>query len=134
MELGILYVRKGNYDKAVDLFQRVVREEPGSAEAHNNLGVAYLGQDAYEAAERAFQAAMRIDSGFVLPYYNLACVYARQGLDVDAIIYLRKAVERDERARLWAKDDEDFASLRSDVIFQELVNTAPGSGGGATER
>ena len=125
MEIGVLYAQKGHYDKAADLFQKIVKERPRSAEARNNLGFVYLKQGKYNMAEREFNEALKIDGDFVLAYYNLACLYTRKGLDVEAMIYLKKAVQRDERVRLWAMTDEDFETLRSDAVFQELLGTAP---------
>ena len=87
-------------------------------------------------AEREFKEAIRLEPAFVLPYYNLACLYTRKGINVDALIYLKKALKRDERVKQWVKTDKDFDRLRSDVVFQELVGGSPAKKEGAkkTER
>lgn len=121
MEVGVLYARKGKYQKAEELFRKVVEQSPMSAEARNNLGFVYLQQGKYEAAEGEFKDALRFDPAYVLAYYNLACLYARKKMDVDAIIYLKRALEKDERVKLWAAGDEDFERLRSDDVFRELI-------------
>jgi len=121
LEIGTLYAQKGAYEKAEELFQRVTKENPSSAQAHNNLGFVYLKQEKYDQAEKEFKEALRIDPAFVLPYYNLACLYSRKGMDIEALIYLKRALNRDARVKLWAAADEDFTGLRSDVVFQELV-------------
>lgn len=121
MEIGGLYAQKGDYQKAEELFKKVIREKRSSSQAHNNLGFVYLKQGKYTLAERQFKEALKIDPGFVLPYYNLACLYSRKRMDVEALIYLQKASMRDERVKQWATADEDFKRLRSDVVFQELV-------------
>ena len=121
LEIGSLYARKGKYDKAEELFQKVTKENPSSAKGHNNLGFVYLKQEKYELAEKEFKEALRIDSASVLPYYNMACLYSRKGMEVEALIYLKRALKRDARVKLWAITDEDFDGLRSDVVFQELV-------------
>ncbi|MBW2039959.1 MAG: tetratricopeptide repeat protein [Deltaproteobacteria bacterium] len=121
MEIGALYAQKGRYQKAEGLFQKVLKEDPSSAKAHNNLGFIYLKQGKYELAEKEFKEALKIDPASVLPYYNLACLYSRKGMEVEALIYLKRALNRDERVKLWAMSDEDFEGLRSDVVFQELV-------------
>jgi len=127
LEIGTLYARKGAYKKAEDIFQRVTKENPSSARARTNLGFVYLKQEEYEKAEGEFKEAIRIDPAFVLPYYNLACLYSRKGMDVEALIYLKRALNRDARVKVWAATDEDFARLRSDVVFQELVDIPPPS-------
>jgi tetratricopeptide (TPR) repeat protein len=121
LEIATLYAQKGKYQKAEELFQKVAKENPASAKAHNNLGVVRLKQAKYDMAEREFKEAMRIDPAFVLPYYNLACLYSRKGVDVDALIYLKRALKRDERVKQWVKTDKDFDRLRSDTVFQELL-------------
>ncbi len=125
LEIGTLYAQKGAYEKAEELFQRVTKENPSSAQARNNLGFVYLKQEEYEKAEGEFKEAVRINPAFVLPYYNLACLYSRKGMDVEALIYLKRALNRDARVKLWAATDEDFAGLRSDVVFQELMGIPP---------
>jgi len=125
LEIATLYAQKGKYQKAEELFQKVAKENPASAKAHNNLGVVRLKQEKYDMAEREFKEAMRIDPAFVLPYYNLACLYSRKGVDVDALIYLKRALKRDERVKQWVKTDKDFDRLRNDAVFQEVLGGSP---------
>ena len=121
LDIGVLYAQKGKYQKAEELFQKVAKENPSSAKAHNNLGFVYLKEGKYDVAEKEFKDALRIDPASVLPYYNLACLYSRKGMEVEALIYLKRALKRDARVKLWAMTDEDFEGLRSDVVFQELL-------------
>lgn len=134
LEIATLYAQKGKYQKAEELFQKVAKENPSSAKVHNNLGVVCLKQDKYDMAEREFKEAMRLDPAFVLPYYNLACLYSRKGVNVEALIYLKKALRRDERVKQWIKTDGDFDRLRSDVVFQELVGGLPPKKEGARKQ
>jgi tetratricopeptide (TPR) repeat protein len=113
LEIATLYAQKGKYQKAEELFQKVAKENPSSAKAHNNLGVVRLKQEKYDMAEREFKEAMRLEPAFVLPYYNLACLYSKKGVSVEALIYLKKALKRDERVKQWVKTDKDFDRLRS---------------------
>jgi TolA-binding protein len=121
MEIGSLYAQKGDYQKAEGLFQKVAKENPSSARSRNNLGFVYLKQQKYDLAEREFKEAIRLDPAFTLPYYNLACLYTRKGIDVDALIYLKRALNRDARVKTWAAEDEDLAKLKSDAVFQDLI-------------
>jgi tetratricopeptide (TPR) repeat protein len=130
LEIGALYAQKGKYDKAEELFQKVAKENSSSAKAHNNLGFVYLKQEKYELAEKEFKEALRLDSASVFPYYNLACLYCRKGMEVEALIYLKRALKRDARVKLWAMTDEDFDGLRSDVVFEELVGISSSQTGG----
>jgi tetratricopeptide (TPR) repeat protein len=132
LEIGSLYAQKGKYDKAEELFLKVTKENPSSAEAHNNLGFVYLKEERYELAEKEFKEALRLDPASVLPYYNMACLYSRKGMEVEALIYLKRALKRDARVKLWAITDEDFDGLRSDVVFQELLGISSENGEEAT--
>jgi Tetratricopeptide repeat len=49
--------------------------------------------------------------------YNLACYEALAGRPDDALEHLDAAVAADPRAREWARDDADFASIRDDARF-----------------
>jgi hypothetical protein len=131
LEIATLYAQKGKYQKAEELFQKVAKENPSSAKVHNNLGVVRLKQEKYDMAEREFKEAIRLEPAFVLPYYNLACLYSKKGVNVEALIYLKKALKRDERVKQWVKTDKDFDRLRSDVVFRELVGGSPAKKEGA---
>jgi len=134
LEIATLYAQKGKYQKAEELFQKVAKENPSSARAHNNLGVVRLKQEKYDMAEREFKEAIRLEPAFVLPYYNLSCLYSKKGVNVEALIYLKKALKRDERVKQWVKTDKDFDRLRSDVVFQELVGAPPPKKEGAQKK
>lgn len=121
LEIGVLYAQKGKYEKAKELFQKAAKDNPSSAKAHNNLAFVYLKQENYALAEKNFKEALRIDPASVIPYYNLACLYSQKGMKVEALIYLKQALKRDVRVKLWAMTDDDFDGLRSDVVFQELL-------------
>ncbi len=131
LEIATLYAQKGKYQKAEELFQKVAKENPSSAKVHNNLGVVRLKQEKYDMAEREFKEAIRLEPAFVLPYYNLSCLYTKKGVSVEALIYLKKALKRDERVKQWVKTDKDFDKLRSDVVFQELMGGSSGKKEGA---
>lgn len=53
--------------------------------------------------------------------YELACWEATQGDRAAALEHLRKAIELDSSVRNYAAVDEDFASLRDDAEFRELL-------------
>lgn len=54
-------------------------------------------------------------------HYNLACLEALQGQRARAIESLRAAIERRPEAAEWAREDEDFESLRDDPEFRALT-------------
>jgi quercetin dioxygenase-like cupin family protein len=60
--------------------------------------------------------------------YHVAFYEALAGNRGAALEHLRRAVERDERVRGWAREDEDFASLRDDPEFLAITGQ-PNAGG-----
>jgi tetratricopeptide (TPR) repeat protein len=54
--------------------------------------------------------------------YNLACYEALADWRDDALEHLARAVELSPRFREFAADDEDFASLRDDPRFSEVLS------------
>ena len=55
-------------------------------------------------------------------FYNVACAEALAGRGDDALEHLRHAVGRSEQFRELAREDEDFASIRDEPAFKELVS------------
>lgn len=54
-------------------------------------------------------------------HYQVACLHAVQGNRDAALAALRRALELKPEAAGWARDDEDFESLRDDPEFRALA-------------
>jgi tetratricopeptide (TPR) repeat protein len=85
--------------------------------------------DPYNAKDYA--GALEIARGILHKYpgnglalYNIACMEALLGRPEDALGHLGKALDTAPRLREPAKTDDDFASLRGDQRFEELVAAA----------
>jgi quercetin dioxygenase-like cupin family protein len=78
-----------------------------------------LGDLTRAGAEIEEGLALHPESGGM--YYELACLEATSGNAEEALAALARAIELDGRRAAWAADDEDFASLRDDPRFSELV-------------
>ena len=59
--------------------------------------------------------------GNALALYNIACMEAMLGQADEALKHLREAIAGWERLRENAQTDDDFASLRGDKRFEELI-------------
>jgi hypothetical protein len=57
-------------------------------------------------------------------YYNMACAYAKKpdGEVHEALGYLRKAIDMDEKFKEIAKNDDDFSRIRHMHDFITLVD------------
>lgn len=75
----------------------------------------------YEAALDACHAALEKFPGNALVLYNIACMQSLLGQPDQALETLRTSVEAWPAYKENAKGDDDFASLRADPRFVELV-------------
>jgi tetratricopeptide (TPR) repeat protein len=73
-----------------------------------------------EAADRA-QALLADDPPYSSVYYNTACAEARAGRTADALAHLRRAVELSPTLAEVARGDDDFAVVRDQPAFAEIV-------------
>jgi tetratricopeptide (TPR) repeat protein len=100
---------------------------PSAWEANAPGYQAYLEGDHTRALE-LFEAGAREFPDAPTPAYNIACINALMGKRDVALASLRRALEldQDDRFRKLAQEDDDFASLRDDPEFVELVSPVAG--------
>ena len=74
-----------------------------------------------ERAREILAEGLSANPGAPTLHYNLACLEAVQGNRDAAIAQLRAAIAARPATTEWARDDDDFASLRDDPEFAKLV-------------
>jgi tetratricopeptide (TPR) repeat protein len=79
--------------------------------------------DAGEYAEAADRLGEVVEAHPQYPelLYNLACCESLAGRKTDAVDHLRRAIDRSEHVREYAKDDSDFDRIRDEPAFKELI-------------
>jgi tetratricopeptide (TPR) repeat protein len=70
MRSGLEAVENEELEKAIEIFDRVLRLKPGCSQAWNNKGVCYLRMGKMRAAERCFNKSIRIDPDYRLAWIN----------------------------------------------------------------
>src|SRR5215212_3329612 len=75
----------------------------------------------YEGALAACRAMLETYPGNALGLYNVACMENLLGHEAEALENLRAAIDAWPQFKENAATDDDFASLREDARFQELV-------------
>jgi tetratricopeptide (TPR) repeat protein len=90
--LGILAAREGNYDLAIDNFQRALRIDPQHSIALQNLGSAYRQKKDWPQAKTALERALALNPDDAEANYTLGMVYAQQSDTGRAYDYLQKAI------------------------------------------
>jgi quercetin dioxygenase-like cupin family protein len=75
----------------------------------------------YEGGIAFLKECLRRDPGYPGALFNLACAESLAGRPDDALTHLREAIAGEPKLRETARNDEDFAPLRDDPRFRELV-------------
>ena len=141
---GYIEQRKGHYGKAVKYYEKAMALRPTDAVFHYNLGSTYFSMHDYARASAELKAAYALDPnifarvsriGFMAQSnspenrasfaFMIAKMYAQAG-DIDhSLEYLRKAMEEGYKDIKQVYTDSEFAALREDKRFTELMAQKP---------
>lgn len=83
------------YEKAKDMFKRIIEIDPTNYRAHYNLGIANFNLDDLEKAKDCYEEAARIKPDYQYCFYNIGLVYETKGDLQEALKYYEKALEID---------------------------------------
>ncbi len=144
--LGVIYYLQKKYGKAVKQYSKALALRDDSASFHSNLGTAYFSKKDFQRAVLEYNHALQLDpdifertsqSGVAAQmsspedraHYNyvLAKMYAGLGVNDRCLQYLRKALEDGYKGIDSVYKDAEFASLRKDPRFKELMSVRPTS-------
>lgn len=133
-----------NFRKSVKEYMKALALNDDSASYHSNLGTSYFALKNFPAAVNEYARAMQIDpdvferrsqTGIAAhmsspedrAHYSfvLARMYAQNGNLDRALLYLRKAMEDGYKDIDAVYKDQEFAALRKDPRFTELMNSKP---------
>jgi len=102
IRMGILLARGGEYDRAIDLFSKIIGNNNADAEVWTHLGLSYYNKGDTEKARESYERALEMDStnGLALSSLgtlNLALFRAeKNGAFYDqAIDFYKRAIEAD---------------------------------------
>ncbi|HYM75750.1 MAG TPA: tetratricopeptide repeat protein [Candidatus Dormibacteraeota bacterium] len=138
--LGVVYYEQLKYGPAVKQYNRAIAVDDTSASFYSNLGAALFAKKEFDAAVVAYQRAVELDPDVFertsrggvqaqLPSpgdrarydYTVAKLYAKMGFSDRSFEYLRKAKEEGYKDFKNVYKDVEFAELRKDKRFTELV-------------
>ncbi len=123
LNLAGLAVAEERYDDALAAFARAEKLAPEAPENDLNIGTVLLLSGQLEPASQRFSRYLATGGASAEGYYLVAKNYALAGYEALAVEHLRRAIERDERARLRAKGDPNFTALDDNPRYRELVST-----------
>jgi len=139
--LGVVYYEERKYGAAVKEYRHAILMDTNSASFFSNLGAALFAKREFEPAVLAYQKAVELDPDVFertsrggvtaqLPSpedrarydYTVAKLYAKMGFSDRSLEYLRKALEAGYKDFKNVYKDTEFAELRKDKRFTELVS------------
>ena len=141
---GVVLYEEKKYGAAVKEYRRAIAIDNTSASFFSNLGAALFAKREFEPAVLAYEKAVQLDPDVFertsrggvqaqLPSpgdrahydYTVAKLYAKMGYSERSLEYLRKAMEEGYKDFKNVYKDEEFAALRKDKRFAELMATKP---------
>jgi tetratricopeptide (TPR) repeat protein len=144
--LGATWYAERKYGKAIKEYRKAIQFREASASFHCNLGVVYFAQKDFANAITEFSRALQLDpdvlqrqshTGVVAQMtttedrakyaFMLARMYAKIGNVDRALEQLRHAIEDGYKDLDPVYKEEDFAGLRKDPRFSELMAAKPAS-------
>lgn len=142
--LGVVDYKKKKYGSAVKLYKKAIELVPDSASFYSNLGAAYFARKEFEQASHAYAEAIKLDpevfehtshTGIAAQLvssedrahyeYVLAKLYAKAGDKDRSLEFLRKAMEDGYKDVKEANTAPEFAELRKDSRFADLMKQKP---------
>jgi len=142
--LGAVYYAQGDHGAAIKQYQKAIRLEPDVATFYSNMGAAYFARKKFEQAGISYAKALELDPDVLerhsrsgisaqLPSpedlarhaFVLAKLYAKTGAIDRSLQYLKRAVEAGYEGIEAVYKDSEFAGLRKDPRFSELMPPKP---------
>lgn len=142
--LGVIFYIGKKYSRAIDRYNKAIELRADAASYYSNLGAALFSKKEFEKSVMAYSRALEIDpdvfertskAGVAAQMskpedrahydYVVARLYAKMGEADRSLEYLRKAMEEGYKSIDNVYKDEDFAGLRKDKRFTDLMSARP---------
>jgi tetratricopeptide (TPR) repeat protein len=141
---GYIEQMEKQYDKAIKYYTKALKLRPTDAVFQYNMGSSYFGKHDYVHAAQAYKAAFALDPdifnrvsrmGVMVQAtspedraafsFMVAKMYAQAGDFDHSLEYLRKAMEDGYKDINKVYTDSEFATMRTDKRFEELMAQRP---------
>ena len=113
------------YDQALTALRRAQQLDPAAPDNEINIGAALLLKGDLTQAARSFQRYLDLHRTSAEGHYLVATNYALAGYVAPAVDLLRRAIQLDERSRLQARTDPNFAAISAELAYQRLLAQDP---------
>jgi tetratricopeptide (TPR) repeat protein len=108
--LGTAYFARKKYKEAFEAYQEALKLDPDVFEHRGSYGVLLQERNVEERARF---------------HFYLAKTYAKSGMIDRALLYIRKAIEEGFKERNRFLEDPEFASLKDNPEFKQLMTQEP---------
>jgi tetratricopeptide (TPR) repeat protein len=141
---GVVFYEEQKYGAAVKEYRRAIALDGNSASFFSNLGAALFAKKEFDPAVQAYDRALALDPDVFertqrggvqaqLPSpgdrarydFLVAKLYAKMGYSDRSLEYLKKAMEEGYKDLNNVYKDAEFAALRKDKRFTELMAAKP---------
>ncbi len=112
---GIKAVNNGQYNKAEEIFQRLVEKEPQRPEALCAHGIMYLTKQDYNSAKEMLRQAEEVSEEYGQVYYLLGMVKEKEGDISAAERYFKKYLELEPET-----DKADRVLMRIEYMQEKM--------------
>jgi tetratricopeptide (TPR) repeat protein len=123
LNLAALEMAGGDHEAARQAFLRAEALDPGALDNDVNLGAVLLFLGRLEEASGRFERYLAREAGSGQAYYLVATNYAAAGYAALALRHLADAIRIDEKMRLGARTDANFAQIASSPEYARLLAT-----------
>ncbi|MFZ0455398.1 MAG: tetratricopeptide repeat protein [Ignavibacteriaceae bacterium] len=114
-------VKNKEYQKAEELYRKVIKSEPGNNLAVYKLAGLYYTEKKYNEAIENYLKLLPNKNPAVL--YNLACAYSLINNKSEALKYLRSSVDNGFSQVSLLKTDADLENIRGAKEFDEILKS-----------
>lgn len=123
------YLNKGTalfsmskFSEALEEYKKTIKIDPNYAEGYFNIGSCYMMlNDSKNEAINSFTSAIMISPYYSAAYYNRACAYISIKELEGCLKDLETAIQIDKSFKQILKFDNDFASLKDNKRFKQLI-------------
>ena len=93
--MGLAYYNKGDYQKAIENYQKALRFFPSWSLCYENLALAYEAIDSFQAAIESYKKSISYEPDYPTSHFSLARLYIRLNRKEEAAKELKLTMEID---------------------------------------